>query len=744
MPQSGRTVSRLSKASHPSRWMGVLSQVSRKTIARSRLVQESFDPYAVFLGFPQGQPPKNYYELLGLPLFESDPEKITRAVDALRGQVRHIRPGPYLAQWQQLLDELTAAKLCLLDPVAKSAYDTSVRQGVSNPFGGVSAGSVSPPGILEPAPATSETPLSTFPRGTSLGQPSGGMTPQEMGPLQGTRPHESLPPDGFPSAAGGQSGTSGLAAGTGLGVPMSGSPNLSPFSSPEFHQLPPPAPTVPPPAYFPTSTSSPSGSISPTQFPYPNYPDSFSLPNQPTFTHPEPPWAGPSSIPAGGEGIPGAYAVPGAIPSAQPVPLPTDLGGGAFPLSYGGQSNPEGVYPMPSGWGQIPQGGLSEGWPTGQVGAYPFEQGAASIPSGGIPQGYSPASEMMAPPLPGEKTHLAQKTASQSRYPPELLVGACVVLLLLAGGLLYLLHRIRSEGPEVVLGKPSSPSVSASGEKTSAQQNGSTRSGGGPGSGQPKEKISPQPPVLEKTDPPTSQEPGGSSKWPPSKSSGEKPSPSRGPSGKNGPSISEKPSARPEEKTSPPPKPSSDPAKQAAWQKAVEEARSALAQHDLPAAQQSLKIAEANAQTPPQHEEVERLQMLQHYLQEFWNGIRQSVSSLEAAQEFSVGKTRFAIVEGNSQFLVVRVEGRNIRWPIEKIPGSVVELLAKRWFRSQDPATHLALGAYHAVRGDTQRAKQYWEQASKTGSVDVGALLEELSHWPLPEQSASPSPSPLP
>ncbi|HPP53051.1 MAG TPA: hypothetical protein PK777_08885, partial [Thermoguttaceae bacterium] len=108
-------------------------------------MQESFDPYAVFLGFPPANPPKNYYELLGLPLFESDPEKIARAVDALRGRVRHIRPGAYLAQWQQLLDELTAAKLCLLDPVAKATYDAYLSQGGVHVPGGNQTGSQQSP-----------------------------------------------------------------------------------------------------------------------------------------------------------------------------------------------------------------------------------------------------------------------------------------------------------------------------------------------------------------------------------------------------------------------------------------------------------------------------------------------------------------------------------------------------------------------------------------------------------------------
>jgi transcriptional regulator with PAS, ATPase and Fis domain len=207
--------------------------------------------------------------------------------------------------------------------------------------------------------------------------------------------------------------------------------------------------------------------------------------------------------------------------------------------------------------------------------------------------------------------------------------------------------------------------------------------------------------------------------------------------------MSEKPSPGPGQKPAPAPKPSLDPAKESAWQKAVEEVRSALAQHDLASAKEALQIAAANAQTSEQHQEVERLRMLRHYLEEFWNGIRQAVSRLEAAQEIVVGNMRVAIVEGNSQYLIVRAEGRNIRWPIERIPGSVVELLAKRWFRTNDTATQLAWGAYYAVRGQTQQARQAWEQAAKSGASDANALLEELRHWPLPEPKSPGGQSPL-
>ena len=87
---------------------------------------ESFDPVAEWLGRPPGPPPEDHYELLGLPRFEPDIDLIVHTVDLLRVQIRKVRPGKHVGEWQRLLDRLEAAKRCLSDPVSKAAYDESI------------------------------------------------------------------------------------------------------------------------------------------------------------------------------------------------------------------------------------------------------------------------------------------------------------------------------------------------------------------------------------------------------------------------------------------------------------------------------------------------------------------------------------------------------------------------------------------------------------------------------------------
>jgi len=88
---------------------------------------EAFDPYSEWLGIVGTERPPNHYRLLGLEPFESDVEAIGRAAVAAMAKVRRIRSGPHLADWSRILDEMAAAKACLLDPSKKEAYDAALR-----------------------------------------------------------------------------------------------------------------------------------------------------------------------------------------------------------------------------------------------------------------------------------------------------------------------------------------------------------------------------------------------------------------------------------------------------------------------------------------------------------------------------------------------------------------------------------------------------------------------------------------
>jgi hypothetical protein len=91
---------------------------------------DSFDPYYRWLGIPPKEQPPNHYRLLGIELFESDPQLIDSFALRHTSFLRQITDGPHLRDAQRLLNELAAARRCLLTPAQKAAYDAELRAGL--------------------------------------------------------------------------------------------------------------------------------------------------------------------------------------------------------------------------------------------------------------------------------------------------------------------------------------------------------------------------------------------------------------------------------------------------------------------------------------------------------------------------------------------------------------------------------------------------------------------------------------
>jgi hypothetical protein len=86
-----------------------------------------FDPYYKWLGIRPDEQPANHYRLLGIALFEDDPEVIASAADQRMAHVKSFQTGTHSTISQRVLNELAAARLCLLNPKAKAEYDRQLR-----------------------------------------------------------------------------------------------------------------------------------------------------------------------------------------------------------------------------------------------------------------------------------------------------------------------------------------------------------------------------------------------------------------------------------------------------------------------------------------------------------------------------------------------------------------------------------------------------------------------------------------
>ena len=88
----------------------------------------AFDAYHKWLGIPPEEQPPNHYRLLAVKLFEADLDVIQAAADQRMSHLRKYQRGQCGTISQRLLNEVAAAKLCLLSTEKKTAYDAELRE----------------------------------------------------------------------------------------------------------------------------------------------------------------------------------------------------------------------------------------------------------------------------------------------------------------------------------------------------------------------------------------------------------------------------------------------------------------------------------------------------------------------------------------------------------------------------------------------------------------------------------------
>ena len=86
-----------------------------------------FDPYYTWLGIPPRDQPPDHYRLVGIEPFETNIDVIANAADKQMLHVRSFQSGPHAEVSQKLLNELSAARLCLMRHGKKAEYDKQLR-----------------------------------------------------------------------------------------------------------------------------------------------------------------------------------------------------------------------------------------------------------------------------------------------------------------------------------------------------------------------------------------------------------------------------------------------------------------------------------------------------------------------------------------------------------------------------------------------------------------------------------------
>jgi len=546
-------------------------------------VPEPFDPYLEWLDIQGGGRPPDLYALLGLKPLESDPQAIANAADVRMARIRKIRPGAHLPDWGRLLDQLQAAKICLLDPHSKAAYDASLT-------------------TQTPArPAAPQTPTPAGPQAPTLATP-----PTMGGSWWGTSPTAGNPPS-TPSPA------------PPAGQPSSFFPDMPPTSTPQPHQ-PAPSPFNPPP--------------------------SGATPPAPSWMSMQPP----SGIPIPTPGQFGQPAGAWVSPAGPAAPMPTDA-----------PPRPDAAFGRPA----------AAAAPT----AVAFDSSAPTAPKKIVPT----------------------------------LVVIAVLLVAIAGLAVVFKNIALSPDPEPVL-------VQMSGTDQDGRDSPASDPTKTPADSidQPLKTAPPdEPPVKSPTDPAVD---------PPEPVDPQPPD-------SNPPEPADPPTTDPNPPEPANPEPAADAQKQATFTQAVSAARLSMSEHDLATAGQHIESAAANAQTPEERQQAARLQTMLGYLGEFWEGMRQSVAQLGAAEELVLKTTRVAVIDSSREELVVRAAGQNRAWRIENMPMSITMAIVNKSF-PKDATSKVLLGTFLAVDpdGDRAYARQLWREAAQKG-FDLGDLMLELGSF---------------
>jgi hypothetical protein len=117
-------------------------------------LSDSFDPYLKWFGIPLRDRPVHHYRLLAIELFEADAEVIENAADQRMAHLKRFNTGKHSALAEGLLNEVAAARVCLLNPAKKASYDEELRQRLAAqpPLAQVAAetSAAAPPPIASP------------------------------------------------------------------------------------------------------------------------------------------------------------------------------------------------------------------------------------------------------------------------------------------------------------------------------------------------------------------------------------------------------------------------------------------------------------------------------------------------------------------------------------------------------------------------------------------------------------------
>jgi len=152
----------------------------------------------------------------------------------------------------------------------------------------------------------------------------------------------------------------------------------------------------------------------------------------------------------------------------------------------------------------------------------------------------------------------------------------------------------------------------------------------------------------------------------------------------------------------------------------------AMADRDVARAEEQLDLALLEAVADETIAAVEHRRRLFEAYRSFWDAVAEAQSSLEPGAELTTPAETYVVGEVTSDGITARVRGRSREFTRKSLPVDLAVALAERTLGADSNEAKLAIGAFHATRGDAagiDAARRLWGEAS---GAEAGDLLSEL------------------
>jgi len=155
----------------------------------------------------------------------------------------------------------------------------------------------------------------------------------------------------------------------------------------------------------------------------------------------------------------------------------------------------------------------------------------------------------------------------------------------------------------------------------------------------------------------------------------------------------------------------------------------ALVDRDVPRAEEQLDLALLEAVADETIVVVARRRRLFDEYRRFWDAVAEAQSSLKAGAEVATSSETYEVIEASSEEVTVRSRGRTRNYNQKSYPVDLAVALAERALGADSNEAKLAIGAFHATRGDAagiDAARRLWQEAAGDEVDDLLADLDEI------------------